>query len=445
MPSGSDRLGEGTGGSIPPSSSRSDAAEGYSTPSRRPPPTGNAQDSCSPPQAPLKRPRLSALISSVSQPTPAPAWCRAMRDALEQFLTKSSEKESWSKSEIWDIFDGLARVGMKADYAQNELVLRGLSSFEEQVSALPSKDDVEEIKEALYQTNPGYAAKVKIRKQLRDGSFDPAKPKSRQDTPRFILSVVLHVDDNREKNEKAGKEILLKVIQPRKNNIRMNCWQSRKPGIMVMEFPTAAERDSAKAILNPTSHKVLEKRNKKINLWIKFAQHLEKENTDELKALFSDMNPLLAQNADWDLDWIGKEDRRKLRLRTSAWLANSILNEAYLFSECSRHPVEVLRPLPFRCMKCLRFHHTRGEECKNKPACRYCGSSHESGSCPHRNQPDHYHCTSCEHYDWDGQPPIEATYRHEAMDSRCPARACEAHRELDRVKKILFDALSNSD
>ena len=156
---------------------------------------------------------------------------------------------------------------------------------------------------------------------------------------------------------------------------------------MVLSFPTAVERDNAKAILQPTEQ-VFERGDKKVSLWIKFTQNIEHLEEEELKDIFKSLNPEELSDENFEIGFLGKEPTRKrLRLRVSARKANKILSNGYLYAELTRHPVVLLNPLPFRCGNCLSFHHTRKEDCTKVPACRYCGKTHEN-DCPiYKKQP----------------------------------------------------------
>ena len=323
-------------------------------------------------------------------------------------------------NELEEIFHELMKVGRDAE----------LEERPERYLNTATKDDVEELKNMVLASNPSYAAKLKIQKKLRD----PIRP-TLPEKPKFTFSLKLHVDDDRTKNEKLAREILIKCVQPAKNKIRMSCWMSRNSGNMVADFPTAEERDKAKELLTPKyGNKILEKKQRKIPLWIRNAECLEDCSVEDLQSAFSAMNGELWPS-DGEVKWIGREGRKRLLLRAPASTATKILTTGYLYSEGYRHPVQVLPPLPFRCGKCLTFHNCRSENFTRATACRFCGAPHSSQECHLKDTPEKHSCTTCRHYQWKERPT--ECRPHDAMSKDCPAWKAEMKLEESRICETL--------
>ena len=379
-----------------------------------------------------KRPKRTLdLEENAKRKTIRQTWYVEMQYNFDKWVKRNiaMEKTQFSIKEVSDMMNEMMYIGRDVDDVDRPFI--GL------------QESIEDLKEAVLECNPSYAAKVKLRKKLGNKNFDPLHTTKNQvtDIAKYQFSVKLYVSDNRTINEKAGREILLKTIQPMKNRIRMTCWQSRHSGNMVLDFPTPEERDNAKALLNPSHHKVLEKRDKKVSLWIKFAQHLENQPPDNIAEMLTTLNPdLLPEVNGFESKWIGKDDRKRLKLIVPARIACRIIATGFLYTEGVRHPVQVMPPLPFRCGKCLTFHNCKGENCSKDIACRYCGAKHTSDSCPIKNDVERHHCTTCQHYQWKNGARVD-TKPHEAMSKDCPSWKAEAQEQEEKVRTLLREAM----
>ena len=120
---------------------------------------------------------------------------------------------------------------------------------------LPSKDEVREVakdvkilKHVMAKSNPSYSMAL----QVNNKAFDPRVGRqSSVERKRFFFSVNLPLNNDKTENYEETKDYLMKILKPRKNNIRVS-FRIIRSGACVLEFPTAAKKSSAKTILEQT-------------------------------------------------------------------------------------------------------------------------------------------------------------------------------------------------
>ena len=389
---------------------------------------GGTEMETTPEQALVNKKRKLEAKEASTRKTYRPRWYVEMDYKFETELQKwkMEHKNTFTLKEVIAIFDELIETGRQAEWHERPERYR---------DDIATKADIQELRQMTLAANPTYAAKVKQESHLRDHLQTRQNGSRRDDPPKYTFSVKLFTSMNRNQNEKEGTEIIVKVLEPRKNNIRFKCWLSRHSGNMVIEFPTALERDKARNILKPSQHKVLEKRDKKINIWCKFAQHLEQEPDETIIETLAAMNANLKKE-ELLIKWIGAPTKKRLIISVPARSAVEILKEPYLFTEGYRHPIEILNPKPFRCGKCLQFHNCKAEDCKNAQACRYCANIHDSDSCPLKTVPESHRCASC------ACDRSVSNDNHEAMSRECPTWRKEADAQAQRIKTLLQDVIN---
>ena len=400
--------------------------------------------------------RASSHLKRGRQATPSPWNPRAIRAqdlaSLPQWyngaiqgvlgVLNHSDQETYTRDEFKENIRYILERALAHERAINNEVSSVKREIQQLGQFLQAKMVTQEaldnkVQELAARCNPSYANALKI----NDKDFDPTVRTRQPDKPRHFLTVQLHFDDNRERNYEEVKDFVIKLIKPRQNNIRMTTRLSRNKNC-VLEFPTKEEKAAAKAILTPTAHKVNDRADAKIAIWIQFAQALEGKTAEEIQPELRDLNPTMFANQDQsniELKWIGREAKKLIAL-CSPKKAIEWLNAGYIYSEMERHPVVVLKPMPFRCSKCLQFHQTKADRCQNKRACRYCGDDHEHDSCPVRFQKQFHHCTTCAHYKWDPAYEHHGQHPHDALGKQCPAWALESEKCLQNLKEQLREA-----
>ena len=190
---------------------------------------------------------------------------------------------------------------------------------------------------------------------------------------------------------------------------------------------------------------IRDKQDRKLKILLKNSRNLR--NREDLDEILNDIcadNEIIEGN-DITLQWLGgeKSPNRSLIINAGAAKANEILRQGRIYIDLEAYPVEILRPRGLRCMKCLRFHNTTASQCHGKRACRYCGDDHDSLNCSKKDHSEHYHCTTCAHYQWTDETTRRPTdLKHEALDRNCPAAKSEAEKEMVEIKKILMNSLT---
>lgn len=338
------------------------------------------------------------------------------------YKTFSKEnKTSCTIKEVTDLFRELIDLGREAEWQDRAEYYR---------DDIATKYDIEELKQMTLASNPSYAAKVRMRSNLDKITRHQSEPQPQREInarPKYHISVRLETSSDRSQNVKDGTNILLKILQPRKNNLRYKCWLSKNSGNMVVEFPTLEECNKAKMILAPTPHKIVERKEKKVSLWCKFAQNLENESPEDIANVLSEMNSTL-KDCEILVKWIGRDKKKKLKVTVPMKKAIQILKDPFVYSEGCRHPVEIMMPLPFRCGNCLQFHNCRGENCKNEAACKYCSENHEADSCPVKDDKSRHKCATCAH-------------NHDTMSHACEAWRTEARILADKTRELMREAM----
>ena len=377
-----------------------------------------------------KRKRVNTGGQS-NQKEPPPAWYSMIKTCWLEYLEQHHEEEAFNRETMKKLMNEILDYGLTVEKRDSQRMDAEISHLKQ---TMATKEDLQTAIKEFTTAVRGNSYADMIKRDDRD--FDPTVPhRPKEDTPKHLFTVKLLPDGDRERSFDEVRDILNKTVQPRQNNIRMSPRISRN-GNIVLQFPTAEEKQKAKEILTATPHKVSDRADRKVTVWIQQARGLE--GHEDVAMMIRDMNSdMFPENTPLDIKWIGRGEKKKLIINVSPFMANKLLRGGYLYSEMERHPIVLLRPNPFRCGNCLRFHQTKAENCKNDLACRYCGDKHEHDKCPVKHQEGAHRCPTCAHYPRaEGEPPVAP---HNAFGD-CPTWKREGEKSLDEVKRLLWEA-----
>ena len=245
-----------------------------------------------------------------------------------------------------------------------------LSKLRTQMMAVDAKVNFIRTCSRIPTTAPpsSYANAAERSAHLPQGPPLPPRPPPAQ--TRYLLTLSLKKDPNDRATPSRlyehVKTDVTKTLRPRENNIRVDMRKSRI-GNAVLEFPTSREKSQAKKILHEfpiNGTKLLDEDDRQISILV---HDIPTDNCDTvgLKDELISLNPDLKNTREDDIkiDVWGKSFKR-VRLQAPRKIIKTILQRGQLYTEMTRHKVELQKPAPFRCENCLQYHGTSKYHCK---------------------------------------------------------------------------------